>query len=333
MFLPIRDCCVSELNVFPKKKILVTAAGTATAWHICMVIKRYFDAYFEIHLCDINPPELVPAAVYSHAFYRVPPINDPQYVEHMFSLLKEESIDIIVPLIDLDLFLFPSDSSRLHELGIVSTAPPLHTVRTLSDKRSLHHFLINHDIPTPALYQIDEIDPHETYVVKSAIGFGSRNFRVLKGSDISAAHIGDDDIIQEFCVPANNTYEITAEIFCSGSSLKIFCRERIETKAGVCTKMKPFSDESIEKSLKKLTASISCPIAFCVQFMYNAGKWELIDCNLRLGAGTALSSAIGFQLTRALLLTLLHHSVPEDIFLVNPSVKSVLRVYDEVVIT
>lgn len=277
--------------------------------------------------------ELIPAATLVHKFHRVPPIIDPHYLEHMYSLLEKESIDIIIPLIDLDLFLFPSDSPRLYELGIISTAPPLHTVCTLSDKRSLHHFLISQGIPTPSLYQIDEIDPHETYVVKSAVGFGSRNFRILKGSDIVVAHIGDDNIIQEFCAPENNTYEITAEIFCSGDILKIFCRERIETKAGVCTKMKPFSDESIELSLKKLTSSILCPTAFCVQFMYNAGKWKIIDCNLRLGAGTALSSAIGFQLTRALLLTLLQQSVPDEIFLVNPSVKSVVRVYDEVVIT
>lgn len=335
IFLLNGDCCcmIRSNGESPKKKILITAGGTATAWHICTIIKRYFDEDFEIHLCDINPPELIPAEIYSQVYHRVPPINDPKYMEHMYSLLKRESIDIIIPLIDFDLFLFPSDSPRLQKLGVVSTAPPLHTVRILSDKRSLYHFLHSQGLPTPMVYQVDEVDPHETYAVKSAIGFGSRNFCVMKGSDILASEMDSDVIIQEFCAPVNDTHEITAEIFCFGGSLKIFCRERIEVKAGVCTKMKPFFDQSIELSLNKLVKSISCPTAFCVQFLYNKGRWEIIDCNLRLGAGTALSSAIGFQLTRALLLTLLNKPVPNDIFIVNPSVKSVLRVYDEVVIT
>ena len=37
-----------------KKKILLTAGGTATTWHFCQVIKEYFDDKFEIHICDIN---------------------------------------------------------------------------------------------------------------------------------------------------------------------------------------------------------------------------------------------------------------------------------------
>ena len=60
--------------------------------------------------------------------------------------------------------------------------------------------------------------------------------------------------------------------------------------------------------------------------------WAIIDCNLRIGAGTALSTKIGFQLVRALLTSLLNENVSEDLFKIDNSIKSVLRVYEEIVI-
>jgi hypothetical protein len=312
-----------------KKKILITAGGTATAWHISKIITEHFSDFFEIHLCDINDQELVASSIYAHHYYVVPPIADPGYRKYMYELLKNNHIDIIIPLIDNDLYVFPSDDEDLNDLGVISTAPELNTVETLTDKKSMFHFLTSHQISTPMLYQIEDIEPNIQYAVKSMVGFGSRTFRILYGKDIEK-NISPDDIIQELCIADKNNYEVTAEIFCYNGILRVFCRERIETKSGVCTKMKPIDDSEILSSIQKLTSVISCPRAFCVQFMRNNGHWSIIDCNLRLGAGTAMSSAIGFQLTRALLTTLLNQLPPDDFFQINHAVKSVLRVYDEV---
>ena len=61
-------------------------------------------------------------------------------------------------------------------------------------------------------------------------------------------------------------------------------------------------------------------------------NWCITDCNLRIGAGTALSTKIGFQLTRALLASLSGKKVENSFFNIDHSIKSVLRVYDEIAI-
>lgn len=310
-----------------KKKILLTAGGTATTWHFCNIIKQYFPNDFEIHVCDINEEFLVPASLLADTFHRVPSVYEDNYKEHMYNLLEKEQIDIIVPLIDFDLLTFANDNPELQKLNVYSTAPSEKTIQTLSDKNNMNKFMTENGICTPKIYSINEIDFNKEYILKPIKGFGSRNVRVVKGSQIEA-NIDEGEIIQEKC----NSKEVTAEIY-NGEFLKVFVRERVETKCGVCTKMIPVYDDKIYNTIYNLTQKIECPKAFCIQFMKNSeDKWAIVDCNLRIGAGTALSTKIGFQLVRALLTDLLGKKVDENLFTIDTDVKSVLRVYDEVII-
>lgn len=330
-----------------KKKILLTAGGTATTWHFCQVIKSYFKEDFEIYITDTNESYLTPSSIYAHKFFQVPPVKSPDYIKTMHQLIQDEKIDIIVPLIDFDLFNFAKDDEFLKKLNIVTTAPLLSTSKTLTEKKAMFEFLSTHHIPTPRLYAVSEIKNDQKYVVKPELGFGSQGVAVLLGEEIRSQYFDPEDrenlekpeshkgcnknkniIIQEFC----DSEEITAEVY-NGETLEIFQRRRVATKEGVCVKMIPVYYPEIDTSIKKLTSVIECPTAFCVQFRQNeAGEWCLFDCNLRIGAGTALSSKIGFQLTRALLTHLLGQKIDASLFQIDRSIKSVLRVYEEIAI-
>ena len=58
-----------------KRRILITAGGTATAWHMSNIVREYFGNCIELHVCDINPRELVAASINSDKFHRVPYIT------------------------------------------------------------------------------------------------------------------------------------------------------------------------------------------------------------------------------------------------------------------
>ncbi len=310
-----------------KKRILLTAGGTATTWHFCQVIKEFFDEKFEIHICDINDEYLVPASIYAHKFHKVPSINEKNYEETMYKILEQEKIDILVPLIDFDLKTFSKDNEQLKKINVISTAPEMNTTEMLTNKLNMYNFLKNNSIPTPKVVKINEIIEDEEYIIKPIKGFGSNGVELKSAKEIKKMNL-ENFIIQEKCLPT----EITAEIY-NGNIVKIFQRERVATKSGVCTKMIPVNHKQINDSIYKLINTINCPKAFCIQFMQNKeGDWCIIDCNLRIGAGTALSTKIGFQLVRALLTSLLNENVPEDLFKIDKSIKSVLRVYEEIVI-
>lgn len=309
-----------------KKNILLTAGGTATTWHFCQVIDKYFKDKFNIIVTDINDKEFVPASIYANKFYKVPAVLDNEYLPNMYEIMKKEKIDIIIPLIDFDLYKFSSDNEELKKLNVKTTATNLSTIETLTNKYEMYKFLRENNIPTPSVYKIDEIKENEEYIVKPKTGFGSIGVSKKTGKEIKELMDINNLIFQEICKPD----EITVEIY-NGKNLKIFQRKRVATKSGVCTKMIPVHIEQINKSIEKLVSIIKCPEAFCVQFMENNnGQWCITDCNLRIGAGTALSTKIGFQLVRALLTSLLNEKVDDSLFKIDNEIVSVLRVYEEI---
>jgi len=308
--------------------VLIPSGGVTTVWHLVEVAKRYFGDKVCIHLCDINDRSLIPAATIADRFYRVPVLGSEYYYKKMIDLMKEEHIDVIVPLIDQDLFTWNRDNSDLIALGIRSTGPRLKSVQTLSNKRMLTGFLANLGLETPKIVQRNEMMPNQEYIIKSEIGCGSQGVFSMWGGEGNP--IPDDAIIQEKCDGAG--YEVTAEVFNTDNKFAVFCRHRIAVKSGVCTKMEPVNIPEIRKYIKRVVQNIECPVAFCAQFIQHKGKWCLIDCNLRLGAGTAMSSAAGFQLVRAFWADICGDSVSDEWLEPKPNIKKVLRVYKEIVI-
>lgn len=307
------------------KTIMVLSGGTATAWSICEAVRSVASSKVKLIVCDTNPEYLVHTSILADAFFTVPPIKSEGYYEYMLQLMKKLKVNILIPLIDLDLQLFPRDNPILVKMGIFSTAPVSHTFQALSDKKKLYNTLIDLDIPTPRLYEKAEIEPNITYFVKPQLGFGSRNARSMLGKDILAQEIGEC-IIQEIC-----TYpELTADIFACNHSVLTACRERIETKAGVCTKARVFACDEISEEIKKLAAHLPLPEVCCMQFMKGMnGKWLLTDCNLRLGAGSALSAAVGFCAAKAAVANWLN--MPKITPIQPETEKYVLRHYTEIV--
>lgn len=316
------------------KRILVTAGGTAIAWHIAEVVNTFFKDQIELFVCDINDSYLVPASIIAKKIYKVPLVTDADYIVNIKKIILDNNIDIVIPLIPLEGFVLAKDSSIIKELGIISTAATLSTTSLLADKKNMYQTLRMLNIPTPVIFKMDEILDDECYLLKPRQGFGSQGIEVIIGKELkqyAENNSMENMVISEYCHDAEYD-EVTVEVFNGTTDLHIFARRRIATKAGVCVKMEPVRQDIFLPYIQQLVGNLDCPKAFNVQFLYHNNMWKLFDCNLRLGAGTALSSAAGFQLTRAFLSELMDIPVKESYFTVDDDIKSVLRVYREIVI-
>lgn len=312
-----------------RKNILITAGGTATAWHISKTIRDRLSEYFKVFVCDINEKGMVAASVNADYFFQVPRVDTDGYYEYMINLIREYEIHIIVPLLNEDLYYFSKDNEDLKKMGVITTAPSKELLDNLSDKRSLSIFCNKLGISTPKEVTYEDIKENEIYFIKPLKGFGSRGARQISGKEIlENKNLYRDFIVQELCEKP----EITVEIFYkSKQKYSYVIRERVETKAGVCTKAKFIQDDEIDRIMKKILDNVELPLASCVQFMKKDGKWVLTDFNLRPGAGTALSSAIGWDLVYALLVDLIGIDDP-FLYLKKPhTVRKVVRVYQEIV--
>ena len=308
-----------------KKKILILSGGTATAWHLSQIIKDKFDKDFTLCIGDVNPQNLIPASTLCDEYYQLPFINDFAYYEYMIELLKEKNIDILVPLIDFDLALFPNDNIDLIKLNIYSTAPKRQLMNISKSKTELSRLLSDNGILVPRIYNQSEIVPKQEYFVKPDSGFGSKNAGILTGENIIYSN---KIIVQDILYQP----EVTVEIFKYNNYLSYICRERLETKSGVCTKARFYDDIEVGKIVNRINAFIELPLACCVQFMKNYdNKWCLTDFNMRLGAGTALSSIAGFGISAAFLSVLAGKNNFKEYLNRISDERIVVRVYNEIV--
>lgn len=312
------------------KRILITAAGVVTVWHMVNVIEKYFSTDYEIHLCDINPEELVPASVKAYKFHQVPLSISSEYYGCMLNLLEREKIDIIVPLLNRDLELWSSDNEDLKRLNVITTGPIKSTYYALDNKETLYYTLMGLELPCLKLYKFPELEENAEYIVKPKIGGGAKGVMLLKGREISESDF-TENVVQRYCKDTENYGEITAEVYNYKGVVRIIQRRRVAIRQGVCTKAVRVYYDEIDKCIKKLISKFECPVTMCIQFLYDGKHWCMNDCNLRLGAGTALSTGFGFELVRAMLATLADGQPHPEYLEIDDTVKAVVRVYDEIV--
>jgi carbamoylphosphate synthase large subunit len=312
-----------------KKNLLISAGGTATAWHLASLVTEKFAAYFNLYVCDINPPNLIPAARLARYFIQVPPISDPNYWPHMLGLFVKHQIDIYVPLIDADVYMFGTDIPELRKLGIRIAGIPSSASAIIRNKRFLSKFLDNCGFRVPKILAIEDVKNHpgSRFFLKPEQGFGSKDARIVEAEETRYWLEKESGLlIQELC----REPEVTVEVFNQDTVLSL-CRERLETKAGVCTKARIFMDDALHLLAVRLCAVLDLPIAFCFQVMLGTdGQWVITDVNPRLGAGTALSSAYGWSLASAALVCWGDLSFsPMEFLKTLPGEKHVVRVYQE----
>ncbi|MBQ0067168.1 MAG: ATP-grasp domain-containing protein [Phascolarctobacterium sp.] len=315
-------------------KMLVTAGGTAIAWHISEIIKQFFNSKIDLYLCDTNESNLVPASINAVKTFKVPAANSDTYCECLTNIIKNNKIDVIVPLLPIENIIFAKDSDLVKKLNIISLAATLDATEKLTNKEKMYNFLSKIEIPSPQLFSFNDLSNDVEYIIKPKFGFGSRDIKIMKGKDIINNWGSFDstiNIIQEYC-RGSDYDEVTVEIFNDSNRLKLFARRRLLVKAGVCVKTEIVDSSIFYPMIRKLVTSVELPYAFNVQFLLHNGIWKLYDCNLRLAAGTGLATAAGFQLTRAMLAKVVGEVIDDNFFNIHNNIKKILRVYKEIII-
>jgi len=275
-----------------QKSILVLACGLNSAYHMIKVLKNNYTKEFRIIGADINEPYLVPSINLVDKFYKVSPSKIDGFYKEIISILDKENIDIIVPIFDLDQKLFYRDNPDLLDRKIISTAPIKKTFEYYGDKEKLSNLLSKNGLLTPKTYSIEKIIAKNEYFLKPKDGVGSIDAKKATGEEILSHEKISNYIIQEICYSP----ELTVESFFFQNKLSTVTRERLETKAGVCTKTCIYHNQELEDIVKKFTEIITVPTIFNLQFMKNQeDKFVITDVNLRLAGGMGLSYKAGWD--------------------------------------
>ncbi|MFC1665358.1 ATP-grasp domain-containing protein [Pseudomonadota bacterium] len=277
--------------------VLVGSAGTGTAFGAISALRRGWDDRVKIVAMDINPRHLVAASVLSDVCEQVPLSSTPEFERVLLDLIQRYKVDTYVPLVDTEIVF----SARLRDQKKLPSkmhllAPPTKSAELCLDKLATYEWLTQEGIETPATFPLKSAPSREFWFFKPRYGFGSLDARLVTANEISqlTEALRQTSVVQEPC----ERPEITVDVLYNEESdlCRVACRERVETKEGVCTKARIFSDSAITNLAEKIGRGLKFRGGFCFQVMVGPKEqWLVTDINARLGAGTAMSAAAGMD--------------------------------------
>lgn len=276
--------------------VWIGAAGTATGYGIVRCLRRHWGESVRVVTADVNPAHLVAATELADAHAIVPPVAERErFVEAFGAGVAEHGVDTYVPLLTRELEL-GAELAEAH--GVQLLGPTERAARLCADKLEAARWMADAGIAAPPTVPAGEAPwwP-EGVVVKPRSGQGSQEVEpIASEADLPRAHArGERAIAQRRCQPP----EVSVDAFAGRTNFRAVCRERIEVKAGVCTKARLFADPELAGVVARLAELLPHTGVLCVQFMRGPDGWEVTDLNPRAGAATPMSALAGIDVTAA----------------------------------
>ena len=136
-----------------KLNVLIPSAG-GLYLHINF-IKEHPDIR-KVITTEINP--LAPGVYAADKCYKAPRTLSPKFFPYIIKLCEKEAIDVVIPLMDLDLMIFSKNRTDLERIGIKLLLPPPEVIKLTEDKYKTNLTLRNEGFPVPASSLFSEIE-------------------------------------------------------------------------------------------------------------------------------------------------------------------------------
>ncbi len=237
-----------------------------------------------------------PALAYCNYIRRICSMTDPDYINQLADICKEDKIDLIMPTIDTDLLVLSKNVEVFEQIGtrvLISSADKIQICR---DKNFTADFFEECGLKAPKTYNdYRKYDGEYPCFIKPKDGSSSINaFKVKDFEELSVyAEKIEDYVIQPFI----EGLEYTVDIFCdfAGNPIYITPRERVAVRAGEVLKTKICMDETIIQESRQLIERFKPCGPMTVQLIRQEGT-EIdyyIEINPRYGGGAPLSMKAG----------------------------------------
>jgi carbamoyl-phosphate synthase large subunit len=269
-----------------------------------------------VHCGDIE--RLFAASHVARQSHQIPPARSDEYIPALLQIAREHRIDLLVPLLDLELQKLADARDQFRAAGchVLISSPAV--VRACQDKLETFQFLVRHGIDTPQTWlpaEAQALSAHQfPYFFKPRAGSASQGNFVLRTADdlhlICSRH--PDGIVQEFVAGTEHTLDVYAGF--DGRPRCVVPRERIEVRGGEVTKARTVKNRDIIEVGRAVTAALAdCIGLITIQVILTPdGRVRVIEINPRFGGGAPLSIRAGANFPRWLLAEWLgrHQRIP-----------------------
>ncbi len=332
--------------------VLLTSVGRRA--YMVKYFKEVLGDSGQVHVC--NSDDKTVAFHYADKSVISPLIYDDNYIPFLLDYCKENKIDILLSLFDIDLMVLARNKENFAAIGtrVIVSEPEL--IEICNDKWKTYLFLKENGFNVPKTYlslqqvlrAVDSGEISYPIIVKPRFGCGSiamsiaedemallyyfrRNTRTISRSYLkyeSATVSSDEQIIYQECLKGQ---EYGADIIndLNGNYQNAIIKKKIAMRAGE-TDIAKLVDEPVIKNECERLGRITGHIANmdCDVFLVD-GKPYVLEMNARFGGGYPFSHMGGCNLPKALIEWCSGASVPKERLTADTGVVA----YKELVIT
>lgn len=284
-----------------RMNILVLSAGTRNK--VVQYFKKAVGETGRVIATDCS--NLAPAVYEADAFYLVPRITAPGYLERILEICVEEKIDGVFSLIDPELSLLARERDKFLVVGTTPIVSPYDLVETCFDKYRMFQMLKEMGIPTGLCYVEKESFYRDLKAgkisypvfVKPVKGSASLNINKVSSDDEIEVlfDLYDDLMIQEFM----NGQEYGADVYIdmlSGRCTSIFVKKKIKMRAGETDKSVSVKIPELFDMLQKFVEKCGFCGMIDIDIFEIGGTFYISEVNPRFGGGYPHAYACGVNM-------------------------------------
>lgn len=286
--------------------ILILSAGTRNK--IVQYFKRELEGIGKIIATDNSA--LAPALYEAHKHYIVPKITDPNYIDTILSICRQEKINGVISLIDPELEILARNESIFLENGVVPIISDYKSVILAYSKYEMNLELTKHNIPTIKTYNSLESFYNDfnkknisfPVFVKPNKGSASKGIGIVETAEELENKFKNerDLIIQEYM----NGDEYGADVYIDLIDNKpktIFLKKKLVMRAGETEKSVSVINKEINKIIFKMLESIPFKGVIDIDIFEHNGKYYISEINPRFGGGYLHAFELGINIPRMII--------------------------------
>jgi len=286
--------------------ILILSAGTRDK--VVQYFKKELAGRGRVIATDCST--LAPAVYEADAFYLVPRITEPGYLDVILDICVKEKITGVFSLIDPELSLLAKERERFLAMGTTPIVSDYELVETCFDKYRMFELLQKMQIPTAKCFADKEAFYQE--LERGGISFpvfvkpvrGSASIHINKvGSrqEIDVlCNLYEDLMIQEYMDGTEFGADVYVDML-SGRCTDIFVKKKIKMRAGETDKSVSFKDEQLFLLIRDFAEKCGFRGMIDIDIFQIDGVYYISEVNPRFGGGYPHAYACGVNMPAAVI--------------------------------
>lgn len=284
--------------------ILILSAGTRDK--VVQYFKKELAGKGRVIATDCS--NLAPAVYEADAFYLVPRITAPDYLDRVLEICRKEKITGVFSLIDPELSLLAKERERFLAVGTTPIVSDYELVETCFDKYRMFELLQKMQIPTARCYTDQESfcraeeagEISYPVFVKPVRGSASIHINKVESKKEMEVlfDLYEDLMIQEYMDGTEFGADVYVDMV-SGKCTDIFVKKKIKMRAGETDKSVSFKDGKLFELIRDFAETCGFRGMIDIDIFEIDGVYYLSEVNPRFGGGYPHAYGCGVNMAAA----------------------------------